>query len=943
MPPFVDEEVELSDQERARAWDDGLSNNIIICGKPYPLTKDSNSGFLRVRNFVDDPSLDFIKFLTARGYDQTLIPVRKRKGDPQTPDDLKKAIQFCVLHTDLTKHARGTFDALWSHQPNPLSSHFCINWNGIIYQYADVQFKTSHAGDTNDITIGIDMNHRLVNIRADYNRDDAKAADKLRAKYMKLTKEKLLEAREAKGLPPLTPEQLKRELEKYEQERPVEMKIQTGLLKTWGYAPIQYESLILLLKLFVREIDLAKSFPMGPNGKVVGELLVEDDVKKLKGFVAHWHLCDSRWDPGPAFDWERVLAGLQNEYNSFPVNWDESMQLQGKDAVKAHEAAYELIRSTEMAAQGGTYPIGPNQTWHGGVHIFPPQKNPQDPQAYPVQAMFDGTVVAAHFEPNARELGHNNFVLLKHAIDLPKRKGEVAEDGTIATTKLEFYSLYMHLAPFPEAKEGLTKDAAEAIAGKHEKLTWLKRLFELESSKAKDGPDAVDKALEAFEAELLAQRRAFDEKVERGEVPTDVPGAAMRVPKDVYEAAKVPPAYLTVGSGSGALEKGDKVAALLIDGKGVKVSAGEWLGFTGLMPARSSELRLGDSEVPLIPGVHVEVFATEEMVNLIDLELHAEAFRTPQRARGADLVVKTEDILMMFRQQEAATVAPYGKVQLWPERRLDPDSIVQFFMREPERDAKTGKVSSADVIEAYREQLRRSITYHVSEWSDQVDWVRSLLGEGTWDKEVTSTDFKRYLDATGLFSQEIRRFLPFVWLTGDLAKQLDLTSNGKKWDGRFYYFHPIHFLMWVTYSAVRRNRVFRTSLSLAELRENQKRSAVTQKLGKAGRTAIYESPGAWQRFLADLDNTVIKQGLKGFDEKTIRKNEAKKAEFELFKKKIVDLATGVLELDDHDHDAPETYLEPPMASNPKEVLKSLFEAPGKNTWQLIRREAKPPE
>ena len=64
------------------------------------------------------------------------------------------------------------------------------------------------------------------------------------------------------------------------------MKLQNSRIRAWGYTPMQYESLILLLKLFVREFDLQKTFPMTPDGKVIPHLLSDDDAKKLKGFVA---------------------------------------------------------------------------------------------------------------------------------------------------------------------------------------------------------------------------------------------------------------------------------------------------------------------------------------------------------------------------------------------------------------------------------------------------------------------------------------------------------------------------------------------------------------------------------------------------------------------------------------------------------------------------------
>ena len=69
---------------RSAAWDDGLSNDILILGQRYPLSGDANSSFERVRNHVDDPSLDFIKVAPAQCI--VSIPVCARKGNPTTAD-----------------------------------------------------------------------------------------------------------------------------------------------------------------------------------------------------------------------------------------------------------------------------------------------------------------------------------------------------------------------------------------------------------------------------------------------------------------------------------------------------------------------------------------------------------------------------------------------------------------------------------------------------------------------------------------------------------------------------------------------------------------------------------------------------------------------------------------------------------------------------------------
>jgi hypothetical protein len=90
------------------------------------------------------------------------------------------------------------------------------------------------------------------------------------------------------------------------------------------------------------------------------------------------------------------------------------------------------------------------------------------------------------------------------------------------------------------------------------------------------------------------------------------------------------------------------------------------------------------------------------------------------------------------------------------------------------------------------------IVRHVSEWSDAVDWVSAL---------VSSQEGRRWMrhladgEARWVFRNEAAQFLPFTWLTKDVADRIGLA-----WDnGLVYTFHPIRFLQWWMYrrSAVR--------------------------------------------------------------------------------------------------------------------------------------------
>ncbi|MEC8025251.1 MAG: N-acetylmuramoyl-L-alanine amidase [Myxococcota bacterium] len=903
MPPYVDDELKVSEN----AWEDGQSNDIIILGKRVKLVKSDDSDFKRVINYLDDASLDFTRAAFQKGL--PFSPVRPRKGKPSSIEDLKKTIKFTVIHTDLTEHARKTFAVLLGRQPTPLSTHFCINWNGIIYQYADVADRTAHAGETNNESVGIDMNLMMTNLGRTSKRKRIAAFDRLRAAYRNLAREKL----QAKGLSGL---KLKKALSKYEFEKPRSLKIQNSRIRAWGYTPIQYESLILLLKLFVRELDMKKTYPMTPDGKVIPHLLADEDTKKLHGFIGHWHLDDQRWDPGPAFDWERVLSGLQNEYNWFPLAWNEDMILQGRDIAKAAEAAHELTRNSETARQGGTYPIGPNQTWHGGVHLYPPQPEPGRKKRYPVHAMFDGVVVAAHFEEQARDLGHNNFVLLKHRIEIPKRSAKLNDDGTLPTDNLEFFTLYMHL----DSMGQLTQDAGERLADRYEKLTWVKRLYEFERAQKNEDPKSEDlgRALKEYVAQRQAERDSIRKKLDAGEsIDAERRALIVDLDEDVAEdILRKSSNYLTVGEGTANLIDPNKVALLANqEGEGIEVLAGEWLGFTGLLPDR-------DNEDEWVVGVHVEVFCTEEMVELIDLDRHAEYFRTPQRARSADLTVTTEDILMIFR--DASRVKPYRNIKLWPDERIAPDDIIDFFAAESRRED--------DANEAYREQLRRSITYHISEWSDQVDWVASLTGGQSWSRAVSDSDFRALVNQSGLFSDEVKKFLPYMWLTSDVANGVGLADGG--WDGRLYHFHPIHWVMWVTYHASSRDRTYFTPTSLRQLIVRQRRAKGIRNLVEAGREA-HESGSAksWRKWQRKRERVLAKRPFR-FTKQRLKQKKLR----EEYDALIARIDNMVFEGVDDDHGSEFGVIEgaPSLYSNPKEVLDDLFQLPNRFEWEVDR-------
>ncbi len=71
----------------------------------------------------------------------------------------------------------------------------------------------------------------------------------------------------------------------------------------------QYKSLIVLLRYLTAQYDIPREFLPENKRYDVGGV---NDITKFKGIVSHVNYRSSgKWDFGPAFDWDRVISGVQ--------------------------------------------------------------------------------------------------------------------------------------------------------------------------------------------------------------------------------------------------------------------------------------------------------------------------------------------------------------------------------------------------------------------------------------------------------------------------------------------------------------------------------------------------------------------------------------------------------------------------------------------------------
>lgn len=128
--------------------------------------------------------------------------------------------------------------------------------------------------------------------------------------------------------------------------------------------------------------------------------------------------------------------------------------------------ADDLHADLDASPSGGYFPLGINNSWHGGLHL-------PAPQGSTLVAPFDATIVAARLDPDPdhalQHEGHANFILLRHQLSEPayalfqgKSLDDVSPGATPAANAppdphRALYCLLMHLQPLA-ITDALAKD-----------------------------------------------------------------------------------------------------------------------------------------------------------------------------------------------------------------------------------------------------------------------------------------------------------------------------------------------------------------------------------------------------------------------------------------------------------------------------------------------------
>ena len=337
------------------------------------------------------PVVPYVKRYSTR---PNLRTAKFNGGMNPTYEAVRATIKQFVVHHDGCTSADMCFTVLQNERG--LSVHFLLDNDGTIYQTLDLGLTAYHAADWNLYSIGVEL----------CSRGDATAYPNV------YSGGRFGPQRDTKTC-----------------------KINNNTIKAYDYTKAQYESFTQLCRELLRLFpNLPADYPQSSPGEQSWATLPNASIERERyaGYIAHYHLTQQKWDPGP-FDFKDFCSKLRGElcFPMFPRQEPKPGQTKPvvpDDSAELRADATALYQLNETRADGGFFPVGPwgeTRLWHGGIHVV----------GKPDGAVFSpypGWIVATRMGRDS-SIGSFNFVLLRHEMAL-------------GTTKVQFYSLYMHLA-----------------------------------------------------------------------------------------------------------------------------------------------------------------------------------------------------------------------------------------------------------------------------------------------------------------------------------------------------------------------------------------------------------------------------------------------------------------------------------------------------------------
>jgi N-acetylmuramoyl-L-alanine amidase len=209
---------------------------------------------------------------------------------------LQRVVDQFVIHFDAVGTSRSCFQVLQDERG--LSVHFMLDLDGTIYQTLDLKESAWHATIANGRSIGIEV----ANIGA-FPLKDRERIDRW---YKPGIDGKI------RVVHPGTSQPLKLDTSDFElkpsREDLIVGTIQGQELQQFDFTPQQYEALAKLTATLCTIFPKIRcDYPRDASGALRREKLPNPDYEAYQGILGHFHVQANKVDPGPAFQWDRLI------------------------------------------------------------------------------------------------------------------------------------------------------------------------------------------------------------------------------------------------------------------------------------------------------------------------------------------------------------------------------------------------------------------------------------------------------------------------------------------------------------------------------------------------------------------------------------------------------------------------------------------------------------
>jgi hypothetical protein len=215
-------------------------------------------------------------------------------------DSLRQVVDQFVIHFDVCGTSKRCFEVL--HDRRGLSVHFMLDIDGTIYQTLDLKESAWHATIANNRSVGVE----IANMGA-YAAPEPPALARWYAKgddgHMQLT---IPGGVETSGV-----------RDKTKVFRPIRDELVVGdvqgqTLHQYDLTPQQYESLIKLTATLCTIFPkITCDYPKDGSGKLIPVKIPAENYEQYQGVLGHFHVQTNKVDPGPAFQWDKVIDGAR--------------------------------------------------------------------------------------------------------------------------------------------------------------------------------------------------------------------------------------------------------------------------------------------------------------------------------------------------------------------------------------------------------------------------------------------------------------------------------------------------------------------------------------------------------------------------------------------------------------------------------------------------------